>query len=291
MRICVIGAGMVGLHLGQCLGLAGHEVRFYDNNPAKMYSLGIEGYRKIELDNYTNGLVDIKTDTIFLAVPTPTINGKQDLSYIKNAVTMVSKIKNTANPKYLIVKSTVLPGTMRKVVAPIMKNKGYTLISNPEFLTESDPINTILNGQIIIGCKDPKEDHGLEILRAELYTHPPFKWEAHYMSWEQAELLKYASNFLLASRISAWNQIKLIADKIKVSSKDIAFILSERPTIGKYGIYHGKAYGGHCLPKDTEALLSLAEDLNVTDDLLYSTIALNNHMKDKYGENNEKYVW
>jgi UDPglucose 6-dehydrogenase len=288
MRILIVGSGMVGGHLGQCLQLAEHDVYFYDNNLARMYSLITEGYKTRNLESYTTGLADIKMDAVFICVPTPTTNGKQDISYVKSAVTMVSKIKNTVDPKYLIVKSTVLPGTMRKVVAPIMKNKGYDLISNPEFLTESDPINTILNGQLVFGTEDGKIDM---LFTQKLFPHPPFRNEEYIMKWEQAELLKYASNFLLASRISAWNQIKLIADKIKVDSKSIAYILSERSTIGKYGIYHGKAFGGHCLPKDNEALVSFAESIGVSPCLVIETLCINDAMKKKYGVNEEKYVW
>jgi UDPglucose 6-dehydrogenase len=289
MRILIVGAGMVGFHLGQCLKLAGHEILFYDISPAKMYDVSTnEGFPTRNLNNYINGLVDIQTDVVFICVPTPTTNGKQDISYVKSAVTMVSKIKNTINPKYLIVKSTVLPGTMRKVVAPIMKNKGYILISNPEFLTESDPINTILNGQLIFGTEDGKIDM---LFTPKLFPHPPFRNEEYIMKWEQAELLKYASNFLLASRISAWNQIKLIADKVGADSKSIAHILSERSTIGKYGMYHGKAFSGACLPKDNDALEAFANELKVPFDLIAATNLINGLIRSKYGDNKEKYVW
>jgi len=299
LRILIAGYGMVGSNLGKCLRLAGHIVVFHEINKARQLTAHEEGFGASDY-NYMIGPGVINYDAVFICVPTPTVNGKQDLSMVEAALKTIAGFKNIAHPKLLFVKSTVLPGTMRKTVYPHFRRRffseepsGYVLVSNPEFLTESDPINTILRKPIILGFnkKQLAKLHELYEFIAKLYPSPLFSQEWFTTSWDEAELTKYASNFILASRISAWNQINVIARKLKVSSKNIAFVLSEQSTIGKYGIYHGKAYSGHCLPKDNKALHAFTRDLGVQTSMLLGTNEMNDYMKLRYGENNEKYVW
>src|SRR3989304_281838 len=292
MKILICGAGKVGLALGKCLKLADHDVDFHEISPSRMYELQLDGWKISDKTNYANGLVDLNRDAVFITVHTQTKTGEQDLTAVKNVVETLSKIKNNKEPRYLFMGSTVLPGTMRNVVYPLMKKSGYILVSNPEFMTEADPINTILGGPLIFGF-DKDYDNHIRFIEffTDLFQHPLFKQDYYFTTWETAELIKYTNNFLLASRISAWNQIKLVADKIKVNSHSIAGILSQESTIGEYGSHHGKAFGLSCLPKDIEAFNGLAKKFNIPRDMIQATVGINEYMKNKFGVNESKYVW
>jgi len=292
IKILIAGAGMVGLNLGKCLKLAGHDISFHEVNKGKLYELYLDGWKARDMyeEGYSNRGISINYDAIFICIPTPTENGKQDLTAVKQVAEMLSKIKNLANPKYLFVKSTVLPTTMRKVIYPLFKKSGYMLVSNPEFMAESDPINTILGGPLIFGFGENNNNNDTFLMG--LFPSPLFKQDYYTTTWETAELIKYTNNFLLASRISAWNQIKLIADKVKANSQYIAGILSQEPKIGEYGSHHGKAYGGNCLPKDNEALWQFAKKIGIKSTaMILGNKLMNEYMKLHHGENEAKYVW
>src|SRR5881296_1188321 len=101
MRVLIAGAGMVGLNLGQCLRLAGHTVVFHEINKARMETVKEEGFQALDY-NYMIGPGTINFDAVFICVPTPTVNGKQDLSIVESALKTIASLKNIANPKYLL---------------------------------------------------------------------------------------------------------------------------------------------------------------------------------------------
>jgi len=190
-----------------------------------------------------------------------------------------------------VVKSTVVPGTTEKVVIPILekytgKKAGeFGICMNPEFLTEisgtwSTDENTkkdfFTEDRIVIGEYDKRSGDVLEELYKPL-NKPIFRTDLR-----TAELIKYASNCMLATKISYWNEIFLICKELDIDSQIVANIVGLDPRIGKYGTVHGKAFGGKCLPKDLKAFISFAEKYRKPK-LLKAVDEINEAIKEKYG--------
>ncbi len=296
-NISIIGSGYTGSLLGKGLQKAGNKVIFYDINRDTVEKLHNEGY---------DTTVDIKqaieeTDISFLCVPTPTKNGKIDLSYVKAAAeSFANELKSKNTYHLFVVKSTIVPTTTENFVKPIIekvsgKKDGtdFGLCVNPEFLTQvhkttKDPelkawyennphaIKTF-EDKAVIGSSDKKSGDILEDLFKSLNI-PIFRTDL-----KTAEMIKYAHNLNLASRISYWNEFLLICNSLGIDSKFVAEIVSQDSRIGKYGTVHGKAFGGACLPKDLESFIGFVKDLNVNSKLLDAVQEINNYIKGKYG--------
>jgi UDPglucose 6-dehydrogenase len=194
----------------------------------------------------------------FICVPTPYKDGI-DLSFLKHAVSEIARILKSRQLWYLIVvKSTVIPLTCENVVSPILEEAkvNFGLCMNPEFLTE---INTTWTDdtrfkrdfwckeKIVIGEIDKKSGDVLE----EIYK--PIGAPIFRTDLKSAEISKYAANMMLQLKISYWNEIFLICNKLGIDSHKIAEITSLDARIGKYGTIHGLASGGRCLDKDISA--------------------------------------
>ncbi|MBI1978595.1 MAG: UDP-glucose/GDP-mannose dehydrogenase family protein [Candidatus Aenigmarchaeota archaeon] len=295
--ISIIGSGYVGSSLGKGLQKAGNNVIFHDINKDTIKRIVDEGH---------NATLDIgkaikETDISFLCVPTPTKNGKIDLSYIQSATESIGKeLGNKTTYHLVVVKSTVVPTTTEKFIKSILEKtsgkicgQDFGLCVNPEFLTQvnkttEDPelkawydanpgaIKTF-EEKAVIGEYDKKSGDILEeifkqldimIFRTDLKT---------------AELIKYAHNLNLANRISYWNEIFLICNEFGIDSKKVAEIVSTDTRIGKYGTVHGKAFGGTCLPKDLAAFLNFIEEHNIDTKVLKAVHEINEHMSKKHG--------
>jgi UDPglucose 6-dehydrogenase len=191
----------------------------------------------------------------------------------------------------VVVKSTVVPTTTERVVIPILEKYSEKerdeigVCMNPEFLTEIESSWTENKGykkdfftedRIVIGEYDKKSGDVLEELYKPL-DKPIFRTDL-----KTAEMIKYASNCMLATKISYWNEIVLICKELGVDSQAIADVVGLDPRIGKYGTIHGKAFGGKCLPKDLKAFVSFAEEYHKTE-LLNAVDDTNEEMKKKYG--------
>jgi UDPglucose 6-dehydrogenase len=261
MKISIIGSGVVGSIAGKGFKQLGHEVIFYDINNDRVKQLKKEGFNSTTDIDYA-----IKnSDASFLAVPTPTIDEKIDLSHLRTATENIAKsIKNKKSYHLIIVKSTVVPNTTEKIVKPILEKFGlkcgvdFGLCMNPEFLTEihhswtNDPSvsrDFFTEERIVIGEIDKKSGDILE----EMYK--PLKVPIFRTNLKTAELVKYASNCCLASRISYWNEIFYICNKLGIDSNFVANIAGMDKRIGKYGTVHGLAFGGKCFPKDLQAFI------------------------------------
>lgn len=289
-KISIIGSGYVGTTIGKGFKKLGNDVIFYDIDKGKVDQLKKEGL---------NSTLDIdyaikNSDISFITVPTPSLpDGKIDLSYIKKASKAIGKsLKNKDNYHLVVVKSTVVPMTTEKFVKPILekfsgKKCGFDfgLCVNPEFLTEihkswtNDPQaarNFFNEDRIVIGEFDKKSGDILE----EIYK--PLKIPIFRTDLKTAELIKYASNCALASRISYWNEIFLICNKLGIDSNLVAKIVSLDPRIGKYGTVHGKAFGGKCLEKDLKAFIKFAKKY-FHPKLLQAVLDINLYMSKKYG--------
>ncbi len=282
-RISIIGSGWVGTALGKGFAGMGYEVIFYD----------------IVSKNLPNFTTDINpaienSHISFICVPTPTANDGIDLSYIKEASKDIGKALANKNGYHLVVvKSTVVPGTTEEVVIPILEEYSGKSVRegeigvcmNPEFLTEianswtdenSYKKDFFTEDRIVIGEYDKEPGDILEELYKPL-DKPIFRTDL-----KTAELIKYASNCILATKISYWNEIYLICKELGVNSQTIADIVGLDPRIGKYGTVHGKAFGGKCLPKDLKAFIAFAMKYREPR-LLRAVEEINEEMRERYG--------
>ncbi len=285
MKISIIGSGFVGTALGKGLIELGNEVIFYDviDKDLPNFTFTKDLNHAIENSNIS-----------FICVPTPTTPEGIDLSYIKEATKNIGKVLANKEGYYLVVvKSTVVSGTTEDVVIPTLekysgKKAGSEIgvCMNPEFLTEisgswskaeeGTKKDFFTEDRIVIGEYDKKSGDFLEELYKPL-NKPIFRTDL-----KTAELIKYASNCMLATKISYWNEIFLICKELGIDSQTIANIVGLDPRIGKYGTVHGKAFGGKCLPKDLKAFIAFAEKYrNVR--LLKAVDDINEEIREKYG--------
>lgn len=282
MKISIIGSGFVGIAIGKGLIDLGNEVIFYDvvNKNLLNFTTDI---------NYA-----IKNSIIsFVCVPTPTNDkGEIDLSYIKDASKNIGKaIAKKEDYHLVVIKSTVVPKTTENVVIPVLeryseKKAGeFGVCMNPEFLTEisntwSDDEDykkdLFTEDRSVIGEYDRQSGNVLEEIYKPL-NKPIFRTDL-----KTAEMIKYASNCMLATKISYWNEIFLICNELGVDSQAVANIVGLDPRTGWYGTVHGKAFGGKCLPKDLKAFIDFAERFQNVK-LLKAVDAINEEMKKKYG--------
>jgi len=290
MKISIIGSGFVGFAAGSGFKDIGNEVIFYDVSDERIEQLKKKGYAATKDMDHA-----IKNSGIsFIAVPTPTVDKKIDLSYIKSAAELMGKaLEDKKDYHVFVVKSTVTPGTTESVVKPILEKfsgkkcgKEFGLCMNPEFLTEiskswSDD-SSLARGfftedRIVIGEFDKKSGDVIEQLYKKLNI-PIFRTDL-----KTAEVVKYAANCCLASRISYWNEVLYICNKIGVDSNLVAKIVSMDKRIGKYGTIHGMAFGGKCFPKDLQAFIDFAEQHDYDPVFLKAIRDVNDKIKEDKG--------
>jgi UDPglucose 6-dehydrogenase len=281
LRISIIGSGWVGTAIGEGFRQNGYDVIFHDV-VAK------------DLPNFTDDLEYAvnQTDISFICVPTPTDDRGIDLRYIKNVSEGVGKALAPLDSYHVVVvKSTVVPTTTESVVIPRLerysgKKRGeFGVCMNPEFLTEiasswsedeHDKRDFFTEDRIVIGEYDTRSGNLLEALYKPL-NKPIFRTDLR-----TAEFIKYASNCMLATKISYWNELFLICEQIGIDSREVASIVAQDPRIGKYGSVHGKAFGGKCLPKDLKAFISFADGYRKAK-LLKAVDEINEEIKDRFG--------
>ena len=260
--ISIIGSGKIGTVVGIGLEQLGNKVIFCDIDESRREHLKQLGYR------ITSDLKHAINDTslTFVCVPTPS-QGSIDLSHIISAVTGIADaLKDKPDYHLVVIKSTVLPTTTEHTIVPLLTKSGKKLgeelglCVNPEFLTESASTWTDDNhyrrdffseDRIVIGEYDEKSGDILEQLYKPL-GKPIFRTDM-----KTAEMIKYAANCMLATKISFWNEILLICQKLGIDSQQVANIVALDPMIDKYSTVRGKAFGGKCLPKSLELLSPL----------------------------------
>ncbi|MCK4250315.1 UDP-glucose/GDP-mannose dehydrogenase family protein [candidate division WOR-3 bacterium] len=285
MKISIIGSGVVGTIIGTGFEKLGHEVVFYDVDLKR-----VEELKKRHKATTDLGYAIKSTSISFVCVPTPYINGF-DSGYIISATEGIAKVlKDNDGYHLVVIKSTVVPTTTENVIIPILRRynrigEDVGICMNPEFLTEiadtwaNDEYykrDFFTEDRIVIGEYDKKSGDVLE----ELYK--PLNKPLLRVDLKTAEMIKYASNCMLAAKISYWNEIFLICQKLGIDSHKVGDIVGSDPRIGRYGTVHGKAFGGKCLPKDLKAFIDFAEKYrNVR--LLKAVNEINEEMKKKYG--------
>jgi len=271
MKICIIGSGYVGLVSGACFSDLGNTVICVDINKEiieklnkgiiPIYEPGLQelvvrNLKKKRLLFSTNISNSIKkSDIIFICVGTPTINNKADLKYVFN---VVKSIKSNLNKyKIIVTKSTVPVATGDKITkilkSNINKNK-FDVVSNPEFLREGEAIRDFqFPDRVVVGTSSNKANK----IMKKLYL-PLIKKGGRYFhtSRRSAELIKYASNAFLATKITFINEIANLCENSNIDVKEVAIGMGLDERIGSRFLRAGPAYGGSCFPKDTRALVS-----------------------------------
>ncbi|MBR0672866.1 UDP-glucose dehydrogenase family protein [Neoroseomonas soli] len=296
MRIAMIGAGYVGLVSGACFAEFGVDVTVMDVDPAKIDGLraGImpiyePGLDKLVAENARDGRLTFTTDlaqavrgadAVFLAVGTPTRrgDGHADLTYVYAAAEQVAKAAE--GPLVLVTKSTVPVGTGREVQAIVRRVRPdlpISVASNPEFLREGSAIGDFMRpDRVVIGVDDERALTVLKRLYRPLYL---IETPVLAVSIESAELIKYAANAFLATKITFINEIADLCEKVGADVHDVARGMGLDGRIGRKFLHPGPGYGGSCFPKDTLALARTAQDAGVPVRLVETTIAVNESRK------------
>jgi len=297
MKICMIGTGYVGLVSGALFSDLGNHVYCVDKNIDKIKTLNNNkipiyepGLNEIVRKNYlakrltftTNLEVAIKnSDIIFICVGTPASKGKSksaNLDYVYSAAADISKYINKF--KIIVTKSTVPVGTgdaIEKIILKKRKKGSFEVISNPEFLREGEAIRDFrFPDRIVIGTNNTKVIRKLE----NLYE-PLIKKGAVFFSTNRrgAELIKYASNAFLATKISFINELANLCEKTDVNIEDVSLAMGLDKRIGPRFLRAGPAYGGSCFPKDTNAITVTGDSYKTNLSIIKSVVRSNTNRK------------
>mgnify|MGYP000923921755 CR=1 FL=1 len=292
MKLCMIGTGYVGLVSGVCFSDLGNDVICVDKDLKKINLLRKgkipiyePGLSELAIKNFRNGKLkfssDLKqsvkdSDIIFICVGTPTKKkgSSADLSQIYNVAREISSSINKF--KIIITKSTV-PVTTGDEIYKILSKKNnkskFAVVSNPEFLREGEAIRDfIYPDRIVVGSNDKKSNRILKNLYSPLISKG-----ANYLSTSRkaAELIKYASNAFLATKITFINEVANLCEKTGIDIEDISIGIGLDKRIGSRFLRAGPAYGGSCFPKDTKALISTAEKFKTNLTVIKSVVKSN----------------
>jgi UDPglucose 6-dehydrogenase len=296
MRIAVIGTGYVGLVSGACFSEFGLDVVCVDKDAAKIaglkagkmpiYEPGLEAL--VANNVHANRLsfsTDLKAsvksaDAVFIAVGTPSRrgDGHADLSYVHDAAREIAEAMD--HYTVVVTKSTVPVGTGREVARIIREtrpNADFDVCSNPEFLREGSAIGDFMRpDRVVIGAGS---DLAREVMR-KLYR-PLYLIETPivFTSIETAELIKYAANTFLATKITFINEIADLCEKVGANVNDVARGMGLDGRIGRKFLHAGPGYGGSCFPKDTLALVKTAQDYGTPLKIVETVVAVNDARK------------
>lgn len=298
-KIAVIGLGYVGLSLAAFLGNKANVIGV-DANKKKINSLlsGVPPFYEPKLEYYLkrairNGLTFtdqinkeiVSSDFVFITVGTPIDNdGKIDLTNMRDVSANISEhMINLKNRPSIIIKSTVVPGTTMRVIKPILeKNKlresvDFDLLTNPEFLREGSAMqDTISPHVIVVGGSNNESIRKLTNFYRIIYKKKEDIVETNNVT---AEVIKYANNAFLATKISFINSIANICQKLPGTNVDkVAQIIGMDPRIGNQFLKAGPGYGGSCFPKDVQALISFANEIGY-EPILFDAVKNTNSLQ------------
>ena len=296
MKLCMIGTGYVGLVSGVCFSDVGNTVYCVDKDKKKIdelnkgnvpiYEPGLEEIlKKNYKQNRLKFTTDLKkavssSDIIFICVGTPTKKNSNsaNLKYVFSVAKELKKIIKSY--KIIITKSTV-PVTTGDKIENILKNlkkkKLVDIVSNPEFLREGEAIRDfVYPDRVVIGTDSKKANRILK----SLYL-PIIKKNSRYFNTSRkgAELIKYASNAFLATKISFINEIANLCEKTGIDVKDISIGMGSDERIGDRFLRAGPAYGGSCFPKDTRALIDTGKKFNTDLSIVKTVVSSNDKRK------------
>ena len=308
MNISIIGTGYVGLVTGVCFAKLGNNIICVDVDEKKIelinkgvlpiYEEGLEQLL-VENKNRIHATKDYEhaiqnTDVTFICVGTPSKeDGSIDLKFVKKAAEEIGKqLKNKDKWHLVVMKSTVLPGTTRDIVLPLLEQysgkkagKDFGLTMNPEFLREGVAVKDFLEpDRIVIGYYDDKSRKVLK----ELYKD--FSCPILETSLSAAEMIKYASNAFLATKISFINEIGNMCKKLDIDTYEVAEGMGLDKRIGRAFLDSGIGWGGSCFPKDLDALISWAKRIGEESNIISSVVEVNKKQPLKMIELLKKHV-
>lgn len=306
MNICVVGTGYVGLVTGTCFAEFGvnvvcvdkdkNKIDMLNNGAIPIYEPGLEELVK---KNVKDGRLSFTTDidkvinnslVVFIAVGTPPKDdGSADLSYVENVARSIAR--NLNGYKVIVTKSTVPVGTGERIKKIIIENnkkgieqktglgQGFDIVSNPEFLREGSAIEDFLRpNRVVIGASS---DRAVEVMK-ELYR-PLYLIETPFIitDVESAEMIKYASNAFLATKISFINEIANVCERVGADVHAVAKGMGLDHRIGSKFLHPGPGYGGSCFPKDTLAITQIARENGYTFEIVEAVIRVNKKHKER----------
>ena len=287
MKISVIGCGYVGLVSAACFADAGHDVTCIDNDAEKLNMLkenqvpifepGLQELisKNKSLEFSLNISEDIASSKIIMiAVGTPSLDsGEADLTQLYRCVEEISYFISSGT--LVIIKSTVPVGTcdeVEKLINDKSEHNDFEVISNPEFLREGNAIHDFVNpDRIVIGLNGESNKESI----IELYSNIVSEDKLLFTSRRSSELIKYASNSMLAMRIIFINEIADLCEKIGADVSDVAKGIGLDKRIGPYFLEAGPGFGGSCFPKDIKALIETGKNFDAPQTLLESVIVAN----------------
>lgn len=297
MNICVVGAGYVGMTTAVCFAEMGYKVRIIDIDEKKIskinegkipiYEEGMQELleKNIERIKATNEY-DFSEDIVFICVGTPSKeDGKIELKYVLDAVENVSlKIRDKG---IIVIKSTVFPGTTEKILKPLIQKyrKNVSVAVNPEFLREGKAIYDFLNpDRIIIGTDNKRSADLLKKL------YEPLKAPILLTTLSEAEMIKYASNALLAAKISFSNEIGNLCKILGIDAYNVMKGVGMDHRISPHFLNSGIGFGGSCFPKDLKALYAGSKEMGYEMNLIKAILKINDKQPLRIIKILEKYI-
>lgn len=296
MRIAMIGTGYVGLVSGVCFSDFGHDVICVDKDPAK-----IDRLRKGEVPIFEPGLealmaknvaagrlsftLDLSTavagaDAVFIAVGTPTRrgDGHADLTYVMGAAEEIGRA--LTGYTVIVTKSTVPVGTNRKVAEAVRSANPaaeFDIASNPEFLREGAAIDDFMRpDRVVVGVESERAKKVMADIYRPLFLRD---FPIVFTGLESAEMIKYAANAFLATKITFINEIAALCEKVGADIKAVSKGIGLDGRIGNKFLHAGPGYGGSCFPKDTKALARIGQDHAVPMQITETVIRVNEEVK------------
>ena len=296
MHVTMIGTGYVGLVSGACFSEFGHNVSCVDNDANKIEALHCgdipifePGLDELVESNVNAGRLSFTTDlqqpvanadAVFIAVGTPSRrgDGHADLTYVFNAAREVADALDGYT--VIVTKSTVPVGTgteVFKVVRETSPGADFDVASNPEFLREGAAITDFMRpDRVIVGTDSERAKEVMgELYRSLFLNETPVMFTTR----QTAELIKYAANAFLATKVTFINEIANLCEQVDANVQDVARGIGLDGRIGSKYLHAGPGYGGSCFPKDTLALLRTAENLGLPMDIVRATVNVNDRRK------------
>ena len=299
MKISVIGTGYVGAISAAGFAKLGNEVVCIDIDPSKIEKInrgvppifeeGLEEHLKDALKSKKlEGRTDYssipESNVVLISVGTPSnSDGSMDVRYIRAAAEQIAKEISKSRFNVIVVRSTVVPGTTEEVVGKTLESitggkigKDFGLAMIPEFLKEGTAIEDFFApDRIVIGCNDERT----KAILSEL--HKDFECPKLFVNIKTAEMIKYASNSFLATKVSFTNEIASICEKIGIDVDDVMKGVGMDTRIGSKFLVAGAGFGGSCFPKDVKALIHHANQVGVKPAILESVMELNKRQQTK----------
>jgi UDPglucose 6-dehydrogenase len=295
MRVTMIGAGYVGLVSGACFADFGHHVVCIDKDAPKVAALN-----RGEIPIFEPGLADLvaanvrqerlrfavdtsavaTAEAVFIAVGTPSRrgDGHADLSFVYDAVREIAPL--IAATAVVVTKSTVPVGTgdeIERILRDKRRDAEIQVVSNPEFLREGAAIQDFKHpDRIVVGSDDPRAQKIIAEIYRPLYLNAP---PIIYVSRRTAELIKYAANAFLATKITFINEIADLCEQVGADVQEVARGMGLDNRIGGKFLHAGPGFGGSCFPKDASALLKTAQDHGVALRIVETVAAVNDQRK------------